>query len=107
MVLVHQVIQLVQNLQAHPKYVHGIVNFREKENKMNEQTEQRIVRHKQNGTLLTEAPLWPGEPLFPGTPFSPFSPGGPGRPEFPCGPSEPLGPWGPSLPGKPRDPAGP
>lgn len=36
--------------------------------------------------LLTEGPLGPGKPMFPGWPLGPVGPGGPVRPSCPEGP---------------------
>ena len=36
--------------------------------------------------LLTEGPLGPGKPMFPGWPLGPVGPGGPERPSCPAGP---------------------
>lgn len=36
--------------------------------------------------LLTEGPLGPGKPMFPGWPLGPVGPGGPVRPSCPAGP---------------------
>lgn len=37
-------------------------------------------------SLLTEGPLGPGKPMFPGWPLGPVGPGGPPRPSCPAGP---------------------
>lgn len=36
--------------------------------------------------VLTEGPLGPGKPMFPGWPLGPVGPGGPPRPSCPEGP---------------------